>query len=86
MSRKIQLREMTEKEFEAYMRYHIEHHAESLVKDKGISKEEAARQFACKQCALFVADANTNARRLYEKCGYIYRNERENGRYMDKDV
>ena len=48
--------------------------------------EEAARQLACKQCALFVADANTNARRLYEKCGYINRNERENGRYMDKDV
>ena len=25
-------------------------------------------------------------KKLYEKCGYIYRNERENGRYMDKDV
>ena len=32
---------MTEKEFEAYLLYHIEHHAEGLVKDKGISMEEA---------------------------------------------
>ncbi len=48
--------------------------------------DEAARQLLCKKCVLFVADANVNARKLYEKCGYIYRNERENGRYMDKDV
>ena len=163
MSKKIQLRKLTEKEFAAYMVYHIEHHAESLAKDKGISMEaaskeveerlpgmlpngkdtpdnyimaierkedsaivgymwyiydrrrdtylflcdfhvfeeerrkgygeealyemeEAARRLLCKQCALFVADANTNARNLYEKCGYIYRNERENGRYMDKEM
>lgn len=44
MSRKIQLRELTEKEFAAYLLYHIEHHAESLVKDKGISMEEAVRK------------------------------------------
>lgn len=163
MVKHIHLRKMTEKEFDAYLLYHIEHHAEGLVEDKGISMEEAclevkarlpqmlpdgkdtkdnylmvierkedsaivgymwyiydrrrdtylflcdfhvlegerrkgygeealyemdeaARQLLCKKCVLFVADENMNARRLYEKCGYIYRNERENGRYMDKDV
>ena len=41
MDRSIQLRKMTEKEYESYMLYHIEHHAEGLVKDKGISMDEA---------------------------------------------
>lgn len=48
--------------------------------------EEAARQLSCKRCALFVKNENTGARVLYEKCGYIYRNERENGVYMDKEI
>lgn len=163
MDRSIQLRKMTAEEYESYLLYHIEHHSAGLVKDKGISMEEAclevkarlpqmlpdgkdtqdnylmvierkedsaivgymwyiydrrrdtylflcdfhvfegerrkgygeaalyeldeaARKLLCKKCVLFVADANVNARKLYEKCGYIYRNERENGRYMDKDV
>ncbi len=164
MSRRVQLREMTEKEFESYVLYSNEHHAVSLQKEKGISKEEAfmeteeglkrmlpngkdtpdnylmvierqedaaivgymwymydhrredtylflcdffifqeerrkgyaeealcemdeyARLFSCKKCVLFVGNENMGARKLYEKCGYIYRNERENGRYMDKDV
>ena len=48
--------------------------------------EEVARQLSCKKCVLFVKNKNIGARMLYEKCGYIYRNERENGVYMDKDV
>lgn len=164
MSRRIQLRKMTEKEFAEYVLYSNEHHATSLQKEKGIGKEEAlmeteeglkrmlpngmktldnylmiverqedsvtvgymwymydhrktdtylflcdffifeeerqkgygkealcemdeaARQLSCKKCVLFVGNENMSARKLYEKCGYIYRNERENGRYMDKDV
>ena len=163
MAGRIHLRQMTEKEFEAYSLYNIAHHADNLIKDKGISKEDAhletkerlsqmlpdgknttdnylmvierkedssivgymwyiydrrndtylflcdfhifeeerrkgygeealyqmddaARQLLCKKCVLFVADSNINARKLYEKCGYIYRNKRENGSYMDKDV
>lgn len=164
MSSRVQLREMTEKEFAEYVLYSNEHHAIDLQKEKGISKEEAyretedglkrmlpngketpdnylmvierqedsavvgylwymydhrredtylflcdffifqeecrkgygedalyemdeaARRLSCKKCVLFVANENMGARKLYEKCGYINRNERENGRYMDKDI
>lgn len=93
MSRRVQLRKMTEKEFESYAFYSNEQHAADLQKEKGIGKEEAlcemdeaARQLSCKKCVLFVENENMGARKLYEKSGYIYRNERENGRYMDKDV
>lgn len=48
--------------------------------------EEAGRELSCKKCVLFVRDDNNKARKLYEKCGYIYRNERDSGRYMDKDI
>ena len=164
MSRRVQLREMTKKEFASYVLYSNEYHAACLQKEKGIDKEEAfreteeglkrmlpngketsdnylmvierqvdsvivgymwymydhrredtflflcdfhifleerlkgygeealcemdevARQLSCKKCALFVENENMSARKLYEKCGYIYRNERANGRYMDKDL
>ena len=164
MSRRIQLRKMTEKEFQEYVLYSNEHHAVSLQNEKGVTKEEAytetekglkrmlpngketpdnylmviqrqedsaivgymwyiynhrredtylflcdfhvleeerrkgyaeealskmdetARQLSCRKCVLFVSNENVRAKKLYEKCGYIYRNERENGRYMDKDV
>ena len=164
MSRRVQLREMTEKDFASYVVYSNEQHAADLQKEKGISKEEAfmeteeglkrmlpngketpdnylmvierqedsvvvgymwymydhrredtylflcdffifeeerrkgygeealcemdkaAGQLSCKKCVLFVEDETMSARKLYEKCGYIYRNERENGRYMDKNV
>lgn len=48
--------------------------------------DEVARQLSCKKCVLFVKNDNMGARKLYEKCGYISRNERENGRYMDKEL
>ena len=41
MSNRIQLTEMTEKEFATYVLYSNEHHAANLQKEKGISKEEA---------------------------------------------
>ena len=164
MSSRIQLRKMTEKEFQEYVLYSNAHHAASLQSGKGITKEEAyaeteeglrrmlphgketpdnylmviqkredsavvgymwyiydhrredtylflcdfhifegerrkgyaeealyemdeaAHQLSCRKCVLFAENENVGARKLYEKCGYIYRNERENGRYMDKDV
>lgn len=59
----------------------IERKADSVIVGYGeealYEMDEAARQLLCKKCVLFVADANVNARKLYEKCGYIYRNERE---------
>lgn len=39
--------------------------------------EEKALKMGCKELAIIVSDANTGARRLYERCGYTARAARE---------
>ncbi len=48
--------------------------------------EEFARNEGCSESVLFVADDNTAANALYEKCGYSFLRRMEYGRYMKKSL
>ena len=48
--------------------------------------EEFARNEGCSESVLFVADDNTAANALYERCGYSFLRRMEYGRYMKKSL
>ena len=48
--------------------------------------EENAAMAGCVESVLYVADDNTAARRMYEKCGYRTLRQAGGGEYMMKDI
>ena len=48
--------------------------------------EQAAAQAGCQESVLFVADANDAANALYEKCGYRFLRQLDDGKYMIKPL
>ena len=65
---------------------HAEHRRKGYATDALQVMEQTAREVGCQESVLFVANGNTAANALYEKCGYQFLRHMDDGKYLIKQL